>query len=222
MGCRGGSTRLADEWRLANRTESDVFTGIVEATVKVLGVRDEAGSRKLTLERIGDDLKPGQSVAVNGVCLTVADLTTGKGASMSFDLVAETLKLTNLGRLVAGDGVHVERSLAANGRLDGHFVLGHIDGMVSLVSQVEDDNGVRLILKAAKELAKYLIPKGSVAIDGVSLTIASIKGETFEVALIPTTMRLTMLTNQPEDWMFNLETDVLSKTVVSWLERRGK
>jgi riboflavin synthase len=161
-------------------------------------------------------------VAVNGVCLTVADLTTGKGASMSFDLVAETLKLTNLGRLVAGDGVHVERSLAANGRLDGHFVLGHIDGMVSLVSQVEDDNGVRLILKAAKELAKYLIPKGSVAIDGVSLTIASIKGETFEVALIPTTMRLTMLTNQPEDWMFNLETDVLSKTVVSWLERRGK
>jgi len=201
-----------------------VFTGIVEATVKVLSVRDDAGSRKLTLERIWDDLKPGQSVAVNGVCLTVAEETSGKTPSMAFDVVAETLKLTNLGKLAAGDGVHVERSLAANGRLDGHFVLGHIDGMVSLISQVEDDSGVRLILKSSKELAKYLIPKGSVAIDGVSLTIASIKGETFEVALIPTTMRLTMLTNQPQDWMFNLETDVLSKTVVSWLERerRGK
>jgi riboflavin synthase len=200
----------------------DVFTGIVEATVKVLSVRDQAGSRKLTLEKIWDDLKPGQSVAVNGVCLTVSDLSAGKTPSMAFDVVAETLKLTNLGKLAAGDSVHVERSLAANGRLDGHFVLGHIDGMASLVSQVEDDNGVRLILRAPKELAKYLTPKGSVAIDGVSLTIASIKGETFEVALIPTTMRLTNLTNQPQDWAFNLETDVLSKTVVSWLERRGK
>jgi riboflavin synthase len=202
----------------------DVFTGIVEATVKVLSVRDEAGSRRLTLERIWDDLKPGQSVAVNGVCLTVADMTsgTGKAASMTFDVVAETLKLTNLGRVVAGDGVHVERSLSAGGRLDGHFVLGHIDGMVSLVSQVEDDTGVRLILKASRELAKYLIPKGSVSLDGVSLTIASIKGETFEVALIPTTMRLTMLTNRPQDWKFNLETDMLTKAVVTWLEQNHR
>jgi riboflavin synthase len=156
------------------------------------------------------------------VCLTAAEVIAGKGASMLFDVVPETLKLTNIGKLAVGDTVHVERSLAANGRLDGHFVLGHVDGMVSLVSQVEDDTGVRLILKSPKELAKFLVPKGSVAIDGVSLTIASIKGETFEVALVPTTMRLTMLTNQPQDWQFNLETDVLSKTVVSYLERRGK
>jgi riboflavin synthase len=199
-----------------------VFTGIVEATVKVLGVHDDGGSRKLTLELKWDDLKPGQSVAVNGVCLTAAEINSGKTASVSFDIVAETLKLTNLGSLAIGDGVHVERSLAANGRLDGHFVLGHIDGMVSLVSQVEDDTGVRLILKASKELAKYLVPKGSVAIDGVSLTIASIKGETFEVALIPTTMRLTMLTNRPPVWKYNLETDVLTKAVVTWLERQKK
>ncbi len=199
-----------------------MFTGIVEATVKVLGVHDDGGSRKLTLELKWDDLKPGQSVAVNGVCLTAAEINSGKTASVSFDIVAETLKLTNLGSLAIGDGVHVERSLAANGRLDGHFVLGHIDGMVSLVSQVEDDTGVRLILKASKELAKYLVPKGSVAIDGVSLTIASIKGETFEVALIPTTMRLTMLTNRPPVWKYNLETDVLTKAVVTWLERQKK
>ena len=153
---------------------------------------------------------------MNGVCLTVAEIMPGE---LGFDVIPETLKKTNLGLLKAGDEVHVERSLRVGDRLDGHFVQGHVDGTARLVEQINNDQEWRLRIEAPADLAKYLTPKGSVTIDGVSLTIADVRGKEFEVALIPTTLQLTTLGRRSPGWPFNLECDVLSKTVISWLER---
>ena len=197
-----------------------MFTGIIEHTVRVIGVADGPAFRRLTLAQPHDwtDVKLGQSIAVNGVCLTVAEMPDRE---LGFDAVPETLSKTNLSILTNGDEVHVERSLRVGDRIDGHFVQGHVDGVAILLEQSGGDDETRLAIEAPDHLLKYLAPKGSVALDGVSLTIASIRGNIFEVALIPTTMKFTTLARRPLGWRYNLETDVLSKTIVSWLERRG-
>jgi riboflavin synthase len=194
-----------------------MFTGIVEKTVAVVGLASTAKFQRLTLASDWRDVKTGESIAVNGCCLTVAQVLQDK---LEFDVIAETLEKTNLGSLKAGDHVNVERSLRIGDRLDGHFVQGHVDGKALLLDAKFDDEQGRLTLEAPFSLAKYLIPKGSVALDGVSLTIASVKGNVFEVALIPTTIKLTTIGQKQPGWNFNLEADVLSKTIVSWLERR--
>ena len=119
----------------------------------------------------------------------------------------------------AGDGVYVERSLLIGDRLDGHFVQGHVDGVARLIAQDASDKEWRLRLQSPPDLAKYLTPKGSVTLDGVSLTIAAVRDAEFEVGLIPTTMQLATLGKRPVGWPFNIECDVLAKTVISWLER---
>lgn len=174
---------------------------------------------RLTLAVPWEDLRDGESVAVNGVCLTVAERDTGL---VGFDVVQETLAKTNLGLLAAGDGVHVERSLRVGDRIDGHFVQGHVDGTARLVSLVNDDNEWRLVAEAPEPLAKYIIPKGAICLDGVSLTVAAVRGSTFEVALIPTTMRITAFAHRPTGWPLNLECDILSKTIVETVERMGR
>ena len=194
-----------------------MFTGIIERSVRVIGVADGPMFRRLTLVAPAGDLQNGQSIAINGVCLTVAELAPGE---VGFDVIQETLDKTNLGLLKAGDEVHVERALRMGDRLDGHLVQGHVDGVATLVSRDSSDEEFRLRLKAPSHLAKYLAPKGSVALDGVSLTIAAVEGEEFEVALIPMTLQLTALGRRNASWLFNLEVDTISKTVVSWLERR--
>lgn len=194
-----------------------MFTGIVEKSVRVVGVADGPKFRRLTLAVEWPDLRGGESVAVNGVCLTVAEIAPGE---VGFDVIAETLAKTNLGLLKGGEEVHVERSLRVGDRIDGHFVQGHVDGVAILEERVDNQRETRLTLRAPHELAKFITPKGSVTIDGVSLTVAAVKNQSFEVALIPTTLNLTTLGQRAEGWPFNLETDVLSKTIVSWLERR--
>lgn len=183
----------------------------------VVGASDGAGFRRLTLAVEWPDTKVGESVAVNGCCLTVADIFRGE---LAFDVVPETLHKTNLGLLKGGDEVHVERSLRISDRLDGHFVQGHIDGTARLLHHKSADNEWRLSVEAPAHLAKFLSPKGSVTLDGVSLTIASLEQDRFEVALIPTTLQLTQLGRRPIGWPLNLEADIISKTVVSWLERQ--
>ncbi len=158
----------------------------------------------------------GESVAVNGACLTVAEPARGE---LQFDVVPETLGKTNLGLLKAGDRVHVERSLRVGDRIDGHFVQGHVDGTANVVRQVSADGDWRLVLEASAALMKYIIPKGSVTLDGVSLTIAAVREREFEVALIPTTLQLTNLGGLAIGWPVNLECDILTKTVVATLER---
>src|SRR5260370_10174954 len=139
----------------------EMFTGIIEKTVHVIGVVVGPGFWRITLASSWPDVSPGQSIAVNGCCLTVAEIMPGE---LGFDVIAETLSKTNLGLLKPGDQVHVERSLCVGDRIDGHFVQGHIDGTATLVDRVDSEKEVRLALHAPPELAKYLAPKGSVAI----------------------------------------------------------
>jgi riboflavin synthase len=196
-----------------------MFTGIVEKIAVVTGIADGPGFRRLMVALGSDDVRSGQSIAVNGCCLTVAEIG---GNEVGFDIIKESLERTNLGLIKPGDGVNVERSLRAGDRIDGHFVQGHVDGRAILLDVASGAEESRLTIEAPFELAKYIVPKGSVAIDGVSLTVAAVRGNVFEVALIPTTLRLTTLGRVERGWVFNLETDVLSKTIVSWLERREK
>ena len=194
-----------------------MFTGIVEKTARVIGVVPGPKFNRVNLAADWDDVRPGESVAVNGVCLTVAELAPGQ---LGFDVVQETLHRTNLGLVQAGDEVHVERALRVGDRLDGHFVQGHVDGTAQLLEQRSDEREWRLRCQCPPDLAKFLAPKGSVCLDGVSLTLAAVEGNEFEVALIPTTVSVTALVRRPVGWPFNLETDIISKTIVSWLERR--
>jgi len=195
-----------------------MFTGIVEQSVSVIGVASSPGFFRITLANPWTDVKHGESVAINGCCLTIAEFSA---TELGFDVVTETLSKTNLGLLNAGDLVHVERSLRIGDRLDGHFVQGHVDGTGPLVDRTETDRELRLTIEAPPTFAQYLTPKGSVTVDGVSLTIAAMNGPRFEVALIPTTLALTQLGRREIGWPFNLEADILSKTIVTWLERRG-
>jgi len=194
-----------------------MFTGIVEGVVLVTDASDGPHSRSLRLKTDWTDCAVGQSVAVNGSCLTIAKILPGE---LAFDIVRETLDKTNLGLLKKGSEVNVERSLRLGDRLDGHFVQGHIDGTALLLERVMEADQARLKLQSPPELAKYLIPKGSVSLDGVSLTIAAVAKQDFEVALIPTTLRLTTLGKKTPGWPLNLEADILTKTVVSWLSRQ--
>jgi riboflavin synthase len=193
-----------------------MFTGIVEKTLAVAAIQDHPKGRRLTLKSDWTDLRRGESIAVNGCCLTVAEFDS---ASIRFDVVKETLDRTNLGAIRIGDLVNAERALKIGDRLDGHWVQGHIDGTAVLLDAKSTAEESRLRLRAPAELAKYLIPKGSVTLDGVSLTIAAIEGDVFEVALIPTTLQKTTLGGKSAGWPFNFEADILSKTVVNWLER---
>jgi riboflavin synthase len=195
-----------------------MFTGIIERTVRIAGVSEGTGFIRLNLAAKWEDLKLGDSIAVNGVCLTVADISP---LTIGFDVIPETLRKTNLGLLKAGDEVNVERALRAGDRMDGHFVQGHVDATAKLVAQLGDEKEWRLTVQPPVELMKFVVPKGSVAIDGVSLTVATVTSDRFEVALIPTTLRLTTLGTRAIGWPFNFEADVLSKTIVTWLERQA-
>jgi riboflavin synthase len=193
-----------------------MFTGIVERTVRVASVAKGTGFIRLNLASPWQDVKLGDSIAINGVCLTVAEM---QPQLLGFDVIPETLAKTNLGLLNEGDQVNVERSLRAGDRMDGHFVQGHVDATARLVAQKGDDEEWRLTVQPPMELMKFIIPKGSVCIDGVSLTIAKLEHDRFDVAIIPTTLKMTTLGSRPIGWPFNIEADVLSKTIVTTLER---
>jgi len=195
-----------------------VFTGIVEQSVVVANIADGPRFKRITIPNPWSDVRGCESISVNGCCLTVAEMMEGR---IGFDVVIETLSRTNLGLLRIGDRVHLERALRAGDRIDGHFVQGHVDGTARLLDRRMEAE-CRLRIENPAEVAKYIVPKGSVAIDGVSLTIAAIGADFFEVALIPTTISRTELANRAMGWPFNIETDVLSKTIVTWLERQGK
>ena len=193
-----------------------MFTGIVEKSVRVISVVDAPKFRRVTIAADWPDVAHGESIAVNGVCLTVAEIQPGE---LGFDVIAETLAKTNLSSTKVGQAVHVERAMRAGDRFDGHFVQGHVDGLARLIRSTSDSEEWRLTCRAPESLGKYLVPKGSVTLDGVSLTIADLRGDEFDVALIPTTVQVTELAKREIGWGFNLECDILSKTIVAQLER---
>ena len=200
------------------RTIVGMFTGIVERSVQVMGVTDGPSFRRIVLPRVWDDVKLGDSIAINGVCLTIAELSAD---AMHFDAIEETLAKTNLGGLIQGESVHVERAMRVGDRFDGHFVQGHVDGTAVVIWQREHPGEWRTRLRAPDHLAKYLVPKGSIALDGVSLTLARVEGTEFEIALIPTTLKLTHLARKDPGQRLNLECDMLAKTIVAFLEARS-
>lgn len=190
-----------------------MFTGIIEETGSVLSVEpSDAGSRmRFGASKILGDLEIGGSVAVNGCCLTAIEID---GEGFAADLSPETLQKSNLGDLTADDRVNLERPLLPTSRLSGHFVQGHVDatGEFIEVAPVGDDNWT-LRVRAPQETLKYLVYKGSIAIDGISLTIARLDGDIIEVAVIPHTLRETNLSDRKAGERINLECDVIAKHI---------
>jgi len=195
-----------------------MFTGIVETVGIVAGVEPGNGLTRLSVdaEPIADGVAPGDSVAVNGGCLTVTSI---RGGRLSFEAVPETLERTSLGDLKVGSRVNLERALRAGDRLDGHIVQGHVDGTGTVCEMIRDGSDVRLRIECDRELADCVVEKGSIAVDGVSLTVAALLPSGFEVALIPHTLGATTLGDRRPHDRVNLEVDVLGKYVMRYLER---
>jgi riboflavin synthase len=194
-----------------------MFTGIIQRTATIANVSTHPGFKRLQMDVPWTDIRDGESIAVNGVCLTIANIHSER---ISFDVIPETLAKTNLGLLAAGEFVNLERAMRVGDRIDGHFVQGHVDGIAPITEQRTEGGEWRIVAEAPAELAKFLVPKGSVCLDGVSLTIAALRERQFEVALIPTTLKITTLGSRAVGWPLNLEADIFSKTIVTYLERR--
>jgi riboflavin synthase len=188
-----------------------MFTGIVEET----GIVVRAGSRlDVEATKVASDAEPGASIAVNGVCLTVVDRApNGEGAVLGFDVSDETLRRTALGGLVAGDPVNLERPATLLQRLGGHLVQGHVDAVGRVAGVDPAGVGVEMRFEVPAGLARYVVEKGSVAVDGVSLTVARVEGAGFTVALIPFTLEATNLGTKVAGDAVNVEVDVIAKYV---------
>jgi riboflavin synthase len=198
-----------------------MFTGIVEEIGEVVAIDAHADSAVLTISasRINEDLSHGASIAVNGVCLTVIGWSGEPATQIEFDVMGETLRRSVIGDLSTGSKVNLERAARVDARLDGHIVQGHVDGSGSIVSRTPGDawESVRFALPA--DLARYVAEKGSIAVDGVSLTVSGVGDDWFEVGLIPETLRATTLGGKAPGDRVNLEVDVLAKYVERLLER---
>ena len=189
-----------------------MFTGIVEEIGTVVSISQGAKAAKMTLQGnlIFEDMHIGDSIAVNGVCLTVTEKTSN---TFIVDVMPETLRRSSLGKLSKGSKVNMERAMAANGRFGGHIVSGHIDGTGEIESFVKEDNAVWVTIKASSKLLKYIIEKGSITIDGISLTVAYVDNRCFKVSLIPhTAANTTLLTKKAGD-IVNLENDIVGKYI---------
>ena len=197
-----------------------MFTGLIEIIGTVKSLRQAGGSARLTVEvgSMASELGIGESVAVSGACLTV---TAAGGAEATFDVVNETLRRSNLADAIAGDRVNIERAVKAGGRLGGHFVQGHVDG-VGTVSRVSRGDAVEIEVSAPSEVTELLVPKGSIAVDGVSLTLARCNRDRFVVAVIPHTLENTTLGCAKPGDKVNLEADILGKYVRSMLKTGGQ
>lgn len=195
-----------------------MFTGIIEHVGRVeKWERNEAAVRfEIQAGPVAEGVPIGASVAVNGACLTV---TGAAGGVLVFDAIPETLDRTSLGSLRVGSPVNLERALRADGRLDGHIVQGHVDATGEVAALERQGEDVRFAVRCAPDFAGQLVPKGSVAIDGVSLTLVRVESDGFDVALIPHTLRETTLGARAVGDAVNLEADVLGKYVLRYLER---
>jgi len=196
-----------------------MFTGIIETSgeITAIDVREDGARLIVGAPTLASEAQIGDSVAVNGVCLTVVEHCNG---ALAFDAVTETLSRTNLGALKEGDRVNLERPLRANGRFDGHIVQGHVDGVARLVFVIEEGNARRLRFDLDPDLARYVVSKGSVALDGVSLTVAGAGDDWLEVVIIPHTWEVTSLGFKNPGESVNVEVDVLAKYVERLLMRR--
>ena len=189
-----------------------MFTGIIEekGTVKHINIMGVSGSIAIKASKVLAGTKIGDSIAVNGVCLTVVTLQPD---GFSADVMAETLRRTSLGRCQPGDRVNLERAMAADGRFGGHIVAGHIDGTGTVQSVTPEGNAVWVTIAAQQQILHYIVEKGSIAIDGISLTVAYVDDSVFKVSVIPHTgEETTLLSRKPGD-IVNLENDIVGKYI---------
>jgi len=197
-----------------------MFTGLVEGTGRVVALHSHETGALLTVDAgpVADGAQIGDSIAINGCCLTVVSI---KGAALDFDLLRETEAVTNLGKLKSGVVVNLERALPAQGRYGGHFVTGHIDatGTIRKWEQVGKDYELRIGIEPAHGI--YLVPKGCIAIDGISLTVAEVGKDEFSVWIIPHTRSVTALGERGVGDLVNLEFDLLAKYTEKILSMRG-
>ena len=198
-----------------------MFSGIVEQLGVVAAREPCSFGQALWVDPgpWGHHPEPGDSIAVNGCCLTLTRTGNGDAAPLRFDVILQTLKMTTLGGLEAGARVNLEPAVTPTTMLSGHIVQGHIDGVGVVQSVHAGEQERRLRVEAPEPLREYIVDKGSIALDGVSLTVAGVDETSFEVALIPTTLEKTTLGTLIEGDRVNLETDCIVKTVMSWLKR---
>lgn len=189
-----------------------MFTGLIEEVGTVREIERGEASARFTIQakQVIEDARIGDSITVNGACLTVV---AQEADTVSFDTVYETLQRTALGALAIGDEVNMERSLAANGRFGGHIVQGHVDGVGTVASIREIDDSFMVYVTASQNLMRYVVRKGSIAIDGISLTVVEADDKTFSVAIIPHTWEHTNLRHRIAGDQVNLETDIIGKYV---------
>ncbi len=185
-----------------------MFTGIIEEIGTVKSLR--ADKLTVSANEVLKGTKVGDSIAVNGACLTVAALS---GSTFSVDVMPETLRRTNLGSLRPGDGVNLERALAAGGRIGGHFVQGHVDGTGRVIALVPENEALLMTVAAPSEITSYLVEKGFIAVDGVSLTVVRCNSTSFEVSLVAYTRQSTNLGRRKTGDAVNLEVDIMAKYV---------
>lgn len=193
-----------------------MFTGIIEEIGEILAVQRNAESMILTIkaEKILDDMQVGDSVATNGVCLTVVGIA---GSSFQADVMHETMRRSSLGKLKTGSRVNLERAMRADARFGGHMVAGHIDGTGIITDVRKDDNAVWYTIAAEPRILHYVIEKGSIAIDGISLTVATVSKEDFSVSIIPHTLQETTLAHRRAGDLVNLENDMVGKYIEKFL-----
>lgn len=189
-----------------------MFTGLIEEIGIVKSIVKKNQSAQITIQanEVISETKIGDSICTNGVCLTVTNLA---GKSFTVDVMPETMRKSNLGKLITGSRVNLERALKVSERMGGHIVSGHIDG-TGIISQFkEEDNATWITVQATRELLKYIIDKGSVAIDGTSLTVAKVDDNSFKVSIIPLTKEKTILLSKKEGDDVNIECDIIGKYV---------
>lgn len=200
----------------------DMFTGLVETTGVILGrkMTGDAGKLIVDVKKKLENLKKGESIAVNGACLTLEQGMDG--GPLTFHVMRETFSRTNLGSEPNGALVNLERALAANGRLGGHIVSGHVDATARILSFERRASDTELEIELPRELEEFFVEKGSITVDGISLTIEQVRGDRFKVGIIPTTWEETSLRTRKKGDSVNLETDVIGKYVVSYLNRLNR
>ena len=189
-----------------------MFTGIVEEIGTIQEIKQGTKSSILTVQgkKIFEDLKLGDSVAVNGVCLTVTGININ---TFTADVMSETINRSSLGSLKTGGHVNLERALPANGRFGGHIVSGHIDGTGTISAIEKDDNAIWYTVNTSDKIMRYIVEKGSVAIDGISLTVAKATADSLSISIIPHTAKATILSEKNRGSIVNLENDVVGKYV---------
>lgn len=197
-----------------------MFTGIIEEIGTVVNLQKGVKSSRITIsgDKIFDDLKIGDSVSVNGMCSTATEISN---KTFTADIMAESMRRTNLGSLRKGSRVNLERAMQLNGRFGGHIVSGHIDGTGVVISQVREDNAIWVTIGTEDNIMHYIIEKGSITIDGISLTVARVYSDAFAVSIIPHTAGETTLLTKKSGEKVNLECDIVGKYIEKLVKKES-